>query len=86
MAERLSLSQSVKLAGAKERPKPTTRADRVGIVVYVDEVVSSSMGRLAHDFNTTKTALGEMAFRLLFEKFSEPWPQIGPDVASTNGE
>lgn len=71
----MSLSQSVKLAGAQERTKPSTRADRVGIVVYVSEIVSHTMGRLATEVRTTKSALGEMGFRLLFEKFDEPWPE-----------
>lgn len=69
------MSQTVKLAGAKTKSKPTTRADRVGIVIYVDAIVSSAVGRLAHEVRTTKAGLGEMALRLLFEKFSEPWPE-----------
>ena len=72
-AER-SLSQAVKKAGSHKRNPPTTRTGRKGIVIYFDKNAAAAIRRLASDYDATNQALGEMAFKYLFEKFGEPWP------------
>jgi hypothetical protein len=36
--------------------------------------VATAIRHLASEYDATNQALGEMAFKLLFEKFGEPWP------------
>jgi hypothetical protein len=69
-----SLTQSVKKVARHERKPPATRTGRKGIVIYFDQQVASAIRRLGADVNATNQKLGEWAFRLLFEKYGEPWP------------
>jgi hypothetical protein len=69
-----SLTQSVKKVASHRRNPPATRTGRKGIVIYFDQNVAAAIRRLASDFDTTNQELGEKAFKLLFEKFAEPWP------------
>jgi len=64
----------VKKVGSHKRNPPTTRTGRKGIVIYFDKDVAAAIRRLAADYEATNQALGEMAFKYLFEKFGEPWP------------
>jgi len=71
-----SLTQAVKARAKRERNPPATRAGRKGIVIYVDQEVAAAIHRLAAAFeNGTVQALGEHAFKLLFQKYREPWPE-----------
>jgi hypothetical protein len=71
-----SLTNGVKAKAKKRRNPPSTRVGRKGIVIYVDPEVAAAMHRLAAAFeNGTVQALGEHAFRLLFAKYREPWPE-----------
>src|SRR5581483_8781228 len=69
-----SLTQAMKKVASHRRNPPATRTGRKGIVVYVDQQVAAAIRRLASDYDTTNQALGEMAFKYLFQKFGEPWP------------
>jgi hypothetical protein len=69
-----SLTQSVKKVASHKRAPPATRTGRKGIVIYFDQNVAAAIRRLASDLDTTNQDLGEKAFKLLFEKFAEPWP------------
>ena len=69
-----SLSQSVKKVAAHKRNPPATRTGRKGIVIYFEQHVATAIRHLASEYDATNQALGEMAFKLLFEKFGEPWP------------
>jgi len=71
-----SLTQAVKAKGKRKRNPPATRTGRKGIVIYVDQEVAVAIHRLASAFNNaTVQALGEQAFKLLFAKYREPWPE-----------
>ena len=71
-----SLTQAVKVKAKKHRNPPATRVGRKGIVIYVDPEVAAAIHRLAAAFeNGTVQALGEQAFKLLFAKYREPWPE-----------
>lgn len=71
-----SLTQAVKTVATHKRKPPATRAGRKGIVIYVDQEVAAAIHRLAAAFgNTTVQELGEHAFKLLFAKYREPWPE-----------
>jgi hypothetical protein len=69
-----SLTQAMKNVARRKRNPPTTRTGRRGIVIYVDQDVASAIRRLAADYDTTVQALGETAFKYLFEKLGEPSP------------
>ena len=58
-------------SGSHRRSRPT-RTGRKGIVIYVEQDVAAAIRRLAADYNTTVQALGETAFKYLFEKLGEP--------------
>ena len=67
-----SLTQAMKKVATRKRNPPTTRTGRKGIVIYVDQEVAAAIRRLAADYDTTVQALGETAFKYLFEKLGEP--------------
>jgi hypothetical protein len=69
-----SLTQSVRKVASHRRKPPATRTGRKGVVIYFEQHVAAAIRRLAADCDTTNQALGEMAFKFLFEKFGEPWP------------
>lgn len=69
-----SLTQGVKNVASRKRNPPATRTGRKGIVIYVDQDTAAAIRRLAADFDTTVQALGEKAFKYLFEKLGEPLP------------
>jgi hypothetical protein len=69
-----SLTQVLKKVASRTRNPPATRAGRKGIVIYVDQDTALAIRRLAADYDTTVQALGEMAFKYLFEKLGEPSP------------
>lgn len=69
-----SLTQVLKNVASRRRNPPATRTGRKGIVIYVEQDVALAIRRLAADYNTTVQALGEMAFKHLFEKLGEPSP------------
>lgn len=69
-----SLTQAMKNVASHRRNPPTTRAGRKGIVIYVEQDVAVAIRRLAADYGTTVQALGETAFKYLFEKLGEPSP------------
>jgi hypothetical protein len=69
-----SLTQALKNVASRKRNPPTTRAGRKGIVIYVEQEVAAAIRSLAVDYNTTVQALGETAFKYLFEKLGEPSP------------
>jgi hypothetical protein len=71
-----SLTQAVQAKAKRQRKPARTRVGRKGIVIYVDPEVAVAIHRLAAAFeNGTVQALGEHAFRLLFAKYREPWPE-----------
>jgi antitoxin-like ribbon-helix-helix protein len=67
-----SLTQAMQKVASRKRNPPTTRTGRKGIVIYVDQEVAAAIRRLAADYDTTVQALGETAFKYLFEKLGEP--------------
>jgi hypothetical protein len=67
-----SLTQAMKTVASQKRNPPATRQGRKGIVIYVDQDTAAAIRRLAADFDTTVQALGEKAFKYLFEKLGEP--------------
>ena len=69
-----SLTQSVKKVASHKRNPPATRTGRKGIVIYFEQHVAAAIRHLASEYDATNQALGEMAFKFLFEKFGEPWP------------
>ena len=69
-----SLTQAMKKVATRKRNPPTTRTGRKGIVIYVEQDVAAAIRRLAADYDTTVQALGETAFKYLFEKLGEPSP------------
>jgi hypothetical protein len=69
-----SLTQAMKNVARRKRNPPTTRTGRKGIVIYVEQDVAAAIRRLAADYDTTVQALGETAFKYLFEKLGEPSP------------
>lgn len=73
-AVRPSLTQSVKSVASHRRNPPSTRTGRKGIVIYFDQHVAAAIRRLASECDATNQELGEMAFKLLFQKFGEAWP------------
>ena len=69
-----SLTQAMQKVASHRRNPPTTRTGRKGIVIYVEQDVAAAIRRLAADYDTTVQALGETAFKYLFEKLGEPSP------------
>lgn len=69
-----SLTQELQRVASRKRKPPTTREGRMGVVIYFDQNVADAIRRLKSDYGATNQALGEMAFKYLFEKFGEPWP------------
>ena len=69
-----SLTQAMKKVASHRRNPPATRTGRKGIVIYVEQDVAAAIRRLAADYDTTVQALGETAFKYLFEKLGEPSP------------
>jgi antitoxin-like ribbon-helix-helix protein len=69
-----SLTQALKNVASRKRNPPTTRTGRKGIVIYVEQEVAAAIRLLAADYDTTVQALGETAFKYLFEKLGEPSP------------
>jgi hypothetical protein len=69
-----SLTQAMKNVARHKRNPPSTRTGRKGIVIYVEQDVAAAIRRLAADYDTTVQALGETAFKFLFEKLGEPSP------------
>ena len=69
-----SLTQALKNVASRKRNPPTTRTGRKGIVIYLEQDVAAAIKRLAADYDTTVQALGETAFKYLFEKLGEPSP------------
>ena len=69
-----SLTQAMKNVARHRRNPPTTRTGRRGIVIYVEQDVAAAIRRLAADYDTTVQALGETAFKYLFEKLGQPAP------------
>lgn len=69
-----SLTQALKSVAGRKRNPPATRSGRRGIVIYVEQDVAAAIRRLAADYETTVQALGETAFKYLFEKLGEPSP------------
>jgi len=70
--EERSLTQALKTVARHRRNPPATRSGRKGIVIYVEREVAAAIRRLAMDYDTTVQALGETAFKYLFEKLGEP--------------
>ena len=62
-----------KVASHRRNP-PATRTGRKGIVIYFEQDVAAAIRRLAADYDATVQALGETAFKYLFEKLGEPSP------------
>jgi hypothetical protein len=69
-----SLTQAMQKVASHRRNPPATRTGRKGIVIYVEQDVAAAIRRLAADYDTTVQALGETAFKYLFEKLGEPSP------------
>jgi hypothetical protein len=69
-----SLTQAMQEVASHRRNPPATRTGRKGIVIYVEQDVAAAIRRLAADYDTTVQALGETAFKYLFEKLGEPSP------------
>jgi hypothetical protein len=69
-----SLTQAMKNVASRKRNPPATRTGRKGIVIYVEQDVAAAIRRLAADYDTTVQALGETAFKYLFEKLGDPTP------------
>lgn len=69
-----SLTQAMKKVASHRRNPPATRTGRKGIVIYVEQDVAAAIRRLAADYDTTVQALGETAFKYLFEKLGDPSP------------
>jgi hypothetical protein len=74
IAQRVSLSMSVKQAGEHKRKPPSTRVGRKGLLIYMDAAVSGAFRRLVREYDATNQVMGERALKLLFEKLGEPWP------------
>lgn len=68
-----SLTQVLKTVGHKRNP-PASRAGRKGILLHFEQHVAAAIRRLAIEYDATNQELGEWAFKVLFEKFGEPWP------------
>lgn len=59
-----------------QKPRPATRRNKKGLVLYVDPEVSLALRRLALDTGETVQSLGLRALALLFERHGiamEPW-------------
>jgi hypothetical protein len=70
-----SLTEAMQDVASRPSRKPaSTRAGRKGIVIYVDQDVAAGIHRISASFNATVQDLGVIAFKHLFEKFDEPWP------------
>lgn len=55
-------------AAKPKRPVPATRADKKGLVLYVDKALLAQLRRLAALNDTTVQALGQTALNMLFEE------------------
>src|SRR4051812_38278311 len=65
---------AVNAAAKPRRPKASTRADKKGIVLYVEPQVSKALRRLAIDRETSVQKLGLEALRLLLDRYAVDLP------------
>lgn len=67
MAAKVNSEISRKAKGKGGKPKPRTRRDKKGLVLYVDPEVTVALRRLSLDTGSSVQALGIAALNLLFQ-------------------
>jgi hypothetical protein len=60
------------IASVRPKPKPKTRRDKKGLVLYVDPAVTVALRRLSLDTGASVQALGMIALNLLFTEHGQP--------------
>ncbi len=65
-------TQVTHIASAKTKPKPKTRRNKKGLVLYVDPGVTIALRRLALDTGISVQTLGMAALNLLFKEHGQP--------------
>jgi hypothetical protein len=60
------------IASVRSKPKPKTRRDKKGLVLYVDPAVTVALRRLSLDTGASVQALGMIALNLLFTEHGQP--------------
>jgi hypothetical protein len=60
------------IASVRPKPKPSTRRDKKGLVLYVEPAVTVALRRLSLDTGASVQALGMMALNLLFRQHGQP--------------
>ena len=71
------------IASVRPKPKPKTRRDKKGLVLYVEPAVTVALRRLSLDTGASVQALGMIALNLLFRQHGQPTFVVdGPASAS----
>jgi hypothetical protein len=60
------------IASVRPKPKPKTRRDKKGLVLYVDPAVTVALRRLSLDTGASVQDLGMIALNLLFREHGQP--------------
>lgn len=65
-------TQVTHIASARPKPKPKTRRNKKGLVLYVDPAVTVALRRLSLDTGVSVQTLGMAALNLLFRQHGRP--------------
>jgi hypothetical protein len=76
-------TQVTHIASARPKPKPKTRRNKKGLVLYVDPAVTVALRRLALDTGTSVQSLGMTALNLLFAQHGQPPFPLDGETAAT---
>lgn len=73
------------IASVRPKPKPRTRRDKKGLVLYVEPAVTVALRRLSLDTGASVQALGMMALNLLFRQHGEPTFAVDGQASASDG-
>ena len=73
------------IASVKRKPKPSTRRDKKGLVLYVEPAVTVALRRLSLDTGASVQALGMLALNLLFRQHGQPTFAVDGQASASAG-
>jgi hypothetical protein len=73
------------IASVRRKPKPKTRRDKKGLVLYVEPAVTVALRRLSLDTGASVQALGMMALNLLFRQHGQPTFAVDGQASASTG-
>jgi hypothetical protein len=73
------------IAAVRRKPKPKTRRNKKGLVLYVEPAVTVALRRLSLDTGASVQALGMMALNLLFSEHGQPTFAVDGQASASAG-